>query len=144
MAGFSRVSGDANVVVNFDANVNQSNSTNFTNSVGLPVQPQGPKLNFVYGNLGVNITNSAFSTNGAVEKILGIIQQNWATIYMYQFDANAATTQYRIAYYPTSVLASSTIWGNGANLTLEAAIRALGTVSGVDLSGATASDGSLI
>lgn len=132
MAGFSRVNGDSAQVAVFDTPVYVNGTT--TGTVGQPVQPQGPKLLFIVGDLGADPT-AQFGVGGAIEAVLKTIAE-LTTLHMYQFNANGT---YRVAVYDTG--ANITTGYDGG--TLQAAIQALGTVNGYDLSGATAAAGTL-
>jgi hypothetical protein len=132
MAGFPRVNGDSAQVAVFDTPVYVNGTT--TGTVGQPVQPQGPKLLFIVGDLGGDPT-AQFGVGGAIEAVLRVVQQ-LMTIHMYQFNADGT---YRIAAYDISTDLTTGYSGG----TLQAAIRALGTVNGYDLSGATAAAGTL-
>lgn len=127
MAGFTRVNGDASGVAVFDVGQYVNGTT--TGSVGIPVQPQGPKLAFFTGDLGADPT-AQFGTGGAIEAVLRTMAAK-TTLHMYQFNNDGT---YRVAVYPTD---------GDAAADLQTAVRALGTVNGYDLSGATVSAGGL-
>lgn len=135
MSGFPRVNGDSAQVAVFDTPVYVNGTTSGT--VDQPVQPQGPKLVFITGDLGADPT-AQFGVNGAIAAVLKTVQL-LMTVHMYQF--NAAGT-YRIAAYDcgTDVSTTGTAWDGGS---LQDAIQALGTVNTFDLSVATADAGTL-
>jgi hypothetical protein len=135
MAGFTRVNGDSAQVAVFDTPVYVNGTTSGT--VGQPVQPQGPKLIFITGDLGGDPT-AQFGVGGAIEAVLKTVQL-LLTVHMYQFNSNGT---YRIAAYDvgTDVSTSGTGWGGGS---LQAALQALGTVNGYSLAAATAAEGTL-
>jgi len=135
MAGFARVNGDSAQVAVFDAPVYVNGTT--AGTVGQPVQPQGPKLIFIVGDLGGD-PSAQFGVGGAIEAVLKTISQ-LLTIHMYQFNADGT---YRIAAYDTGtdVSTTGTIWNGGS---LQAALQALGTVNGYSLAAATAAAGTL-
>lgn len=132
MAGFTRVNGDSAQVAVFDTPAYVNGTT--TGSVGVPIQPQGPKLMFITGDLGADPT-AQFGVGGAIEAVLKVVQQ-LMTVYMYQFNADGT---YRIGAYSTGVDITTGYAGG----TLQTAIRALGTVNGYSLAAATAAEGSL-
>jgi hypothetical protein len=92
-------------------------------TTGVPVQIAGPKLDFFGMDLGADIAGQ-LGTGGAVEAVLQCVTQ-LATTHMFQ--AEASTGGFSIAVYPTAAWTASS---------LQAAIRALGTVNTYDLSGA--------
>lgn len=127
MAGFSRVNGDAGGVFNSDVN-------SFTNGsavgTGVTVNPHGPGLDYFAIDFGANVTNAAFQAGGAVESVNRTIQQ-LTTIATYEVQADHTISTVRsskYAVYPKGGTSASD---------LQTAIRALGTVGGYDLSGAT-------
>lgn len=97
-----------------------------TNTTGTPVMLSGPKLDFFGMDLGANPA-SEMDVNEAVEAVITCVTQ-LATTHFYQVEASASANNLSIAVYPTAAWTASS---------LQAAIRALGTVSGYDLSGAT-------
>ncbi len=135
MAGFPRVNGDSAQVAVFDTPVYVNGTT--TGTVDQPVQPQGPKLVFIVGDLGGDPT-AQFGVGGAIEAVLKTVQL-LMTVHMYQFNSNGT---YRIAAYDcgTDVSTTGTQWGGGS---LQAALQALGTVNGYSLAAATADAGTL-
>lgn len=132
MAGFTRVNGDSSQVAVFDTPSYANGTT--TGSVGVPIQPQGPKLIFLTGDIGADPT-AQFGTGGAIEAVLKVVQQVM-TVYMYQFNNDGA---FRIGAYSTGTNITTGYDGS----TLQAAVRALGTVNGYSLAGATVAEGSL-
>lgn len=128
MAGFTRTNGDASGVAVYDVGAYVNGTT--TGSAGIPIQPQGPKLDFYVGDLGATGVQSQFGPNGAVEAVIRVMT-SMSTLHMYQFNNDGT---YRVAMYPT---------GGDAAAALQTAVRALGTVNGYDLSGATVTLGGL-
>ena len=116
MAGFSRVNGDSTGVVNVDI------KDAAQDSIDTPINAAGPKLDFFSINLQDN-ASSELGTSGAIESVLKIVQQV-AVVYAYQLSESSQIMS--LAVYPTGA------WTAG---NLETAIRALGTVSGFNLSG---------
>lgn len=96
-----------------------------TNPTGTPVMFSGPKLDFFGIDLGADPA-AQLDSGEAVEAVITCITQ-LATTHFYQVQASAAANNMSIAVYPTAA------WTDG---TLQAAIRALGTVATYDLSGA--------
>jgi len=93
---------------------------------GVPVQIAGPKLDFFGMDLGGD-PSAQDGTGGAIDAVIRCITQ-LATVHFYQYQASASANNFSIAVYPTAAWTASD---------LQAAIRALGTVNGYDLSGAT-------
>lgn len=107
MAGFTRVSGDAKPVVNYDSPVYNNTGVNEVTS-GATVQPQGPKLAF--GT--VTFTGAASPSLANIQTAIQTIQQ-LATIYMYEYtEVGANTDTLAVAIYPVEA------WDftNGGNL----------------------------
>ena len=121
MAFQTKVHGDTKPVFAID-----TLSGSGTNTTGTPVMFSGPKLDFFGMDLGASPAGE-MDTNEAVEAVITCITQ-LATTHFYQVEASASANNMSIAVYPTAAWTAST---------LQAAIRALGTVSGYDLSGAT-------
>lgn len=132
MTQFARVNGDSAQVAVYDTGYYQNGSTSGT--VGQPVQPQGPKLMWLVGDLGGDPT-AQFGVNGAIAAVLETVQQ-LTTVYMYQFNADGT---YRMGVY--DINANITTGYDGG--TLQAAIQALGTVNGFSLAAATCAQGTL-
>lgn len=133
MAAFSRVNGDSAQVAVFDTPVYVNGTTSGT--AGQPVQPQGPKLVFITGDLGAD-PSAQFGVGGAIEAVLKTVQL-LMTVHIYQFNADGT---YRIGAYDcgTDVSTTGTAWDGGS---LQDALQALGTVNGYSLAGATADTG---
>jgi hypothetical protein len=128
MASFTRTNGDASGVAVYDVGTYVNGAT--SGSAGIPIQPQGPKLDFYTGDLGADGVSGQFGTGGAVEAVLRVMAQ-MSTIHMYQFNNNGV---FRVAMYPT---------GGDAAASLQSAIQALGTVNGYNLAGAVVTAGGL-
>ena len=94
-------------------------------TTGVPVMIQGPKLDFFGMDLGANPA-SKMAVGSAVEAVIKTITQ-LATVHFYQVESSTAANNFSIAVYPTAAWTASD---------LQAAVRALGTVDGFDLSGA--------
>jgi hypothetical protein len=146
MAGFTRENGDAAQVGHLDVPAYSNTGIHWADTVGKPVQPAGPKLIFITGDLGGDPTFH-FGPGGAIEALLKVVQQ-LTTVHMYQFNADGT---YRIAAYDCGTdLASWTAEGDS----LQDEIQALGEFVApnnatppvnqtLDLAAATAALGSL-
>jgi len=121
MAFITRAHGDAKPVFATDIGNGSGSST-----AGVPVMLSGPKLDFFGFDLGANPATE-MDPEEAVEAVLQVVT-SVATIHFYQVEASASATNMSVAVYQSS---SCTASG------LQDTIRALGTVSGYDLSGAT-------
>lgn len=140
MSGFTRVNGDSQAVAVYDypVFVNGLGASTSVGSVGAPIQPAGPVLEFIAGDIGADPT-AQFGTGGAIEAVLKTVAQLF-TIHMYQFNATGA---YKIAVYDNG-RSIATGFGATGTESLQTALQGLGTVNGYDLSAATAALGSLI
>ena len=139
MAYFPPANGDSQPV--FALDINNGAQTGDISSAAL-VQMAGPKLDYFKvivqngSNQAVDLTNqlgnvtSGVFTPGVVNQINQAIQRT-ATIAMYQVEAD---TSGQISY----ILDSAD--GGWTAATLQAAIRALGTVNSIDCSGTTVTD----
>ena len=95
-----------------------------SNPTGTPVMFSGPKLEFFGLDLGADVAGE-MDTNEAVEAVITCITQ-LATTHFYQVEGTTGAMS--IAIYPVAAWTPAT---------LQAAVRALGTVALYDLSGAT-------
>ena len=123
MSQFTRIHGDYQPVMNYDAPAYQVGAVNAVTS-GAPVQPQGPKLDFFTVTAA---SSGAFSTT-QVNLIVQATQQ-LATIYMYEF-TTAGPDTFAMAVYPTGAWTTTTLnaaiiaelsAGNAANTTVTTA-----------------------
>jgi hypothetical protein len=120
MAGFNRVHGNSNGVVNVD--IQDADQT----SVGVPINVAGPKLDFFSIDLNDDISGQ-LGTGGAVEAVIKTIQQK-GVVYFYQatnpepLDDNQYLS---VAVYPVGAWTTDDLYD---------AIESLGTVNGFDLS----------
>jgi hypothetical protein len=110
-------------------------STSTFTPAGTPVNFAGPKLDFFGCDLGADPSTEA-EVNGMLQTLLQSIQQT-ATVAIYQVAATGNVTNFSVATFPTGAFNTATDGSNNSAATLQAQIRALGTVSGYDLSGAT-------
>jgi hypothetical protein len=102
---------------------------------GVPTNFMGPKLDFFGCDLGADPSTEA-EVNGMLQTLLQSIQQT-ATVAIYQVAATASVTNFSVATFPTGAFNTATDGSNNSAATLQAQIRALGTVAGYDLTGAT-------
>ena len=93
---------------------------------GVPTNFMGPALDFFGCDLGADPSTEA-EVNGMLQTLLQSIQQT-ATVAMYQVAATANVTNFSVAVFPVGAYTAAA---------LQTQIRALGTVAGYDLSGAT-------
>lgn len=128
MAQFSRVNGDSSGVAVYDVGVYVNGTT--SGAVGTPIQPQGPKLQFLEIDLQADPT-AQFGVGGAIEAVLRTVTQ-MSTLHMYQFNSDGMG---KVVIYPVSGQTAAD---------LQTAIQALGTVNTFNLAVATVADGSLV
>jgi hypothetical protein len=102
---------------------------------GTPTNFMGPKLDFFGCDLGADPSTEA-EVNGMLQTLLQSIQQT-ATVAIYQVAATSNVTNFSVATFPTGAFNTATDGSNNSAATLQAQIRALGTVAGYDLTGAT-------
>jgi len=122
MSYTNRSHGDSKPVVHVD--IDQTGRT----PTGVPVNVEGPKLDFFAIQLADNTTNvnpsAQMGTGGAIEAVIKLIQQK-TTVYLYQVE-NDTNSNFSVAVYPADV------WDRAD---LQSAIEGLGTVNGLDISG---------
>jgi hypothetical protein len=102
---------------------------------GTPTNFMGPKLDFFGCDLGADPSTEA-EVNGMLQTLLQNIQLT-ATVAIYQVAATANTTNFSVATYPAGAFNTATDGTDNSAATLQAQIRALGTVAGYNLAGAT-------
>ena len=102
---------------------------------GTPTNFMGPKLDFFGCDLGADPSTEA-EVNGMLQTLLQSIQQT-ATVAIYQVAATANVTNFSVATFPTGAFNTATDGSDNSAATLQAQIRALGTVAGYNLTGAT-------
>jgi hypothetical protein len=102
---------------------------------GVPTNFMGPKLDFFGCDLGADPSTEA-EVNGMLQTLLQSIQQT-ATVAIYQVAATANVTNFSVATFPTGAFNTATDGSDNSAATLQAQIRALGTVAGYNLTGAT-------
>lgn len=101
MPAITKTHSDLQPVANFDARDYTVGSLNDVTS-GVPVQPQGPKLDF----FTVTKDTGAF-TGDNVKTIIDTIQQ-LAVVYIYQY-TDASNDKLAVAVYPTAAWTASDI-----------------------------------
>jgi hypothetical protein len=136
MASLTITSGGSQPVFATDTlNGPQLAATTTYTPAGVPTNFMGPKLDFFGCDLGADPSTEA-EVNGMLQTLLQSIQQT-ATVAIYQVAATGNVTNFSVATYPTGAFNTATDGTNNSAATLQAQIRALGTVAGYDLSGAT-------
>jgi hypothetical protein len=101
---------------------------------GTPTNFMGPKLDFFGMDLGADPSTEA-EVNGMLQTLLQTIQQT-ATVAIYQVAATANVTNFSVATYPTGAFNTATNGTDNSAATLQAIVRALGTVAGYNLAAA--------
>lgn len=119
MAYTNKVHGDVKPVFAIDTLAGSG-----SNTTGTPVMLAGPKLEFFSLDLGADAAGQ-MEVGEAVESVITCITQ-LATTHFYQVEVTTGAMS--IAVYPVAAWTAAS---------LQAAIRALGTVATYDLSGAT-------
>lgn len=124
MAGFTRTHGDAQPV--FAMDVQNGPVASSTAADGTTTNFIGPAMDFFGFDLGAAPTTQ-LGVDEMVAQVLQSIEQ-LATVMMYSVSATANVTNMSVAVYPVGAYTAAA---------LQTQIRALGTVNGYDLSGAT-------
>ena len=124
MAGFTRTHGDAQPV--FAMDVQNGPVASSTAADGTTTNFIGPAMDFFGFDLGAAPTTQ-LGVDEMVAQVMVSIEQ-LATVMMYSVSATANVTNMSVAVYPVGAYTAAT---------LQTQIRALGTVNGYDLSGAT-------
>jgi len=101
---------------------------------GTPTNFMGPKLDFFGMDLGADPSTEA-EVNGMLQTLLQSIQRT-ATVAIYQVAATANVTNFSVATYPAGAFNTATDGSDNSAATLQAQIRALGTVAGYNLAAA--------
>ena len=136
MASLTITSGGSQPVFATDTlNGPQLAATTTYTPAGTPTNFMGPKLDFFGCDLGADPSTEA-EVNGMLQSLLQSIQQT-ATVAIYQVAATSNVTNFSVATFPTGAFNTATNGTDNSAATLQAQIRALGTVAGYDLSGAT-------
>lgn len=129
MSQFTRTNGDAGAVANYDVAQYVNGAAVGT---GVTINPQGPSLSYIGIDFGADLTDAEFQTGGPIEAAIRTIQQ-LATVATYEVQAvqGTAVRSSKFALYPAGIATAAFV------AALQADIRAIGTVAGYDLSGAT-------
>lgn len=109
MAYFNPVNGDSQPV--FALDTRNGPVAPSTSLAGVPVQPQGPKLDFFRA-----VANTSINGEGGVrEYVANVIQaiQQTSTVAMYQVDGTALS----VAVYPVGAFANAATFLSAANIT---------------------------
>jgi len=109
MAQFTRVNGDSQPVFALDTQNGPVAAS--TSLAGVPVQPQGPKLDF-FRAVANNSINGEGGVAEYVANVITAIQQT-STVAMYQVDNTALS----VAVYPTGAFADAAAFLAAANIT---------------------------
>ena len=126
MASLTITSGGSQPVFATDTlNGPQLAATTTYTPAGTPTNFMGPALDFFGCDLGADPSTEA-EVNGMLQTLLQSIQQT-ATVAMYQVAATANVTNFSVAVFPVGAYTAAT---------LQAQIRALGTVAGYNLAAA--------
>ena len=109
MAYITPVNGDAQPVFALDTRNGPIAAS--ASTAGVPVQPQGPKLDF----FSVTANTSVATQQGVQEYVANVITaiQQTSTVAMYQVDG----TQISFAVYPTGAFANAAVFLAAANIT---------------------------
>jgi hypothetical protein len=124
MAGFTRTHGDAQPV--FAMDVQNGPVASSTAADGTTTNFIGPAMDFFGFDLG-GAPTTQLGVDEMVAQVMVSIEQ-LGTVMMYSVAATANVTNMSVAVYPVGAYTAAT---------LQTQIRALGTVNGYDLSGAT-------
>jgi len=124
MAGFTRTHGDAQPV--FAMDVQNGPVASSTAADGTTTNFIGPAMDFFGFDLGAAPTTQ-LGVDEMVAQVMVSIEQ-LSTVMMYSVSATANVTNMSVAVYPVGAYTAAA---------LQTQIRALGTVNGYDLSGAT-------
>jgi len=124
MAGFTRTHGDAQPV--FAMDVQNGPVAPSTAADGTTTNFIGPAMDFFGFDLGAAPTTQ-LGVDEMVAQVMVSIEQ-LSTVMMYSVSATANVTNMSVAVYPVGAYTAAA---------LQTQIRALGTVNGYDLSGAT-------
>jgi len=124
MAGFTRTHGDAQPV--FAMDVQNGPVASSTAADGTTTNFIGPAMDFFGFDLGAAPTTQ-LGVDEMVAQVMVSIEQ-LGTVMMYSVSATANVTNMSVAVYPVGAYTAAA---------LQTQIRALGTVNGYDLSGAT-------
>lgn len=101
MAQFTRVNGDFQQVMNYDAPAYTNEGSTSAVDSAVTVQPQGPKLDFF------TITGNGSQVADNINTVFQTVQQ-LATVYLYEY-TNATDDTLAVAVYPTGAWTAATL-----------------------------------
>lgn len=101
MAQFTRVNGDFQQVMNYDAPAYTNEGSTSAVDSAVTVQPQGPKLDFF------TITGNGSQVADNINTVFQTVQQ-LATVYIYEY-TNATDDTLAVAVYPTGAWTAATL-----------------------------------
>jgi hypothetical protein len=101
MAQFTRVNGDFQQVMNYDAPAYTNEGSTSAIDSAVTVQPQGPKLEFF------TITGNGSQVVDNINAVFQTVQQ-LATVYIYEY-TNATDDTLAIAVYPAGAWTTTTL-----------------------------------
>jgi hypothetical protein len=128
MASIPVVSGGSQPVFAVDQLNGPQLAANVTYApAGVPVNFQGPKLEFFGMNLSGGNTNpfNQAGVGGAIELLLQTVQQV-STVAMYQVSNTVANTNFSLATFPVGAFNTDTTGGDNSAVNLAALIGGLG------------------
>jgi hypothetical protein len=129
MAIVTKVNGDAQPV--FALDTQNGKIAPATATAGVPVQPQGPKLDFFQVTCA-NTNATLQGVDGYVSKVVQAVQQT-ATVAVYQVDA----AQISFAVYPTGAFANAAVFLAAAQTADEAGVNAASSATNIGFKLAT-------
>jgi hypothetical protein len=101
MAQFTRVNGDFQQVMNYDAPAYTNEGSTSAVDSAVTVQPQGPKLEFF------TITGNGSQVADNINAVFQTVQQ-LATVYIYEY-TNATDDTLAVAVYPVQAWTAATL-----------------------------------
>jgi hypothetical protein len=101
MAQFTRVNGDFQQVMNYDAPAYTNEGSTSAIDSAVTVQPQGPKLDFF------TITGNGSQVADNINAVFQTVQQ-LATVYLYEY-TNATDDTLAVAVYPVGAWTTATL-----------------------------------
>ena len=101
MAQFTRVNGDFQQVMNYDAPAYTNEGSTSAIDSAVTVQPQGPKLDFF------TITGNGSQIADNINAVFQTVQQ-LATVYIYEY-TNATDDTLAVAVYPTGAWTTTSL-----------------------------------
>lgn len=121
MAQFTRVNGDFQQVMNYDAPAYTNEGSTSAVDSAVTVQPQGPKLDFF------TLTGNGSQIADNINAVFQTVQQ-LATVYLYEY-TNATDDTLAIAVYPTGAWTTTSLDNALANAWTSANVTATATAT---------------